>query len=66
MSCFDVVYPIVGPAWQRWLNEFGQIARYAPLIGFLAAFTKVRMNWALRAYQVILLLVPEVLAAASF
>jgi len=66
MSCFDVVYPIVGPAWQRWLNEFGQIARYAPLIGFLAAFTKVRMNWALRGYQVILLLVPEVLAAASF
>jgi sigma-B regulation protein RsbU (phosphoserine phosphatase) len=66
MSCFDVVYPIVGPAWQRWLNEFGQMARYAPLIGFLAAFTKVRTNWALRAYQVILLLVPEVLAAASF
>jgi sigma-B regulation protein RsbU (phosphoserine phosphatase) len=66
MSCFDVVYPIVGPAWQRWLNEFGQIARYAPLIGFLAAFTKVRMNWALRGYQVILLLVPEVLAAARF
>jgi hypothetical protein len=64
MSCFDVVYPIVGPAWQRWLNEFGQIARYAPLIGFLAAYTKVRMNWALRGYQVILLLVPEVLAAA--
>ncbi|MGB8534821.1 MAG: SpoIIE family protein phosphatase [Acidobacteriaceae bacterium] len=66
MSCFDVVYPIVGPGWQRWLNEFGQIARYAPLIGFLAAFTNVRMNWALRGYQVILLLVPEVLAAASF
>jgi phosphoserine phosphatase RsbU/P len=66
MSCFDVVYPIVGPAWQRWLNEFGLIARYAPLIGFLAAFTKVRMNWALRGYQVILLLVPEVLAAARF
>jgi phosphoserine phosphatase RsbU/P len=66
MSCFDVVYPIVGPAWQRWLNEFGLIARYAPLIGFLATFTKVRMNWALRGYQVILLLVPEVLAAARF
>jgi sigma-B regulation protein RsbU (phosphoserine phosphatase) len=66
MSCFDVVYPIVGPAWQRWLNEFGLIARYAPLIGFLADFTKVRMNWALRGYQVILLLVPEVLAAARF
>lgn len=66
MSCFDVVYPIVGPAWQRWLNEFGLIARYAPLIGFLATFTKVRTNWALRGYQVILLLVPEVLAAARF
>jgi len=66
MSCFDVVYPIVGPVWQRWLNEFGLIARYAPLIGFLADFTKVRMNWALRGYQVILLLVPEVLAAARF
>ena len=66
MSCFDVVYPIIGPAWQEWGNHFGTIARYAPLIGFLAAFTKARLNWVLRAYQLVLLLVPEVLAFASF
>jgi hypothetical protein len=66
MSCFDSVYPIIGPAWQDWLNHFGQIARYAPLIGFLTAFTKVRMNWALRGYQMVLLLVPEGIASASF
>jgi len=64
MSCFDGVYPLIGPGWQDWGNDFGMIARYAPLIGFLAAFTKVRMNWALRTYQFVLLLVPEALAIA--
>ncbi len=61
MSCFDVVFPILGPAWQVWGNLFGEIARYAPLVGFLAAFTKTRMNWVLRGYQIVLLLAPEVL-----
>ena len=64
MSCFDRVYPIIGPAWQDWGDFFGMIARYAPLIGFLAAFTRSRLNWALRTYQVVLLLVPEAFAIA--
>ncbi len=64
MSCFDGVYPIIGPAWQDWGNIFGLVARYAPLIGFLAAFTRTRMNWAVRSYQIVLLIAPEVILAA--
>ena len=66
MACFDSVYPIIGPVWQDWLNRFGMIARYAPLIGFLAAFTRTRMNWVLRCYQIVLLLAPEVLIFAMY
>jgi hypothetical protein len=65
MSCFDTVYPIIGPAWQDWFNDFGLIARYVPLIGFLAAFTRARTNWAVRGYQIVLLIVPEVVLAAQ-
>jgi len=64
MSCFDGVYPIIGPAWQDWGNIFGLVARYALLIGFLASFTRTRMNWAVRGYQVALLIAPEVILAA--
>ncbi len=64
MSCFDAVYPIIGPAWQDWGNIFGLVARYAPLIGFLAAFTRTQMNWAVRGYQIVLLIAPEVILAA--
>jgi hypothetical protein len=66
MSCFDRVYPVIGPAWQGWFNAFGLIGRYAPLVGFLAAFTRSRMNWAVRAYQIVLLLAPEVFAFFHF
>jgi hypothetical protein len=66
MACFDNVFPIIGPAWQDWGNLFGMIARYAPLVGFLAAFTKTRMNWVLRGYQIVLLLAPEVLQFLHF
>jgi hypothetical protein len=65
MSCFDAVYPIIGPAWQDWGNDFGLIARYAPLIGFLAAFTRTRTHWTVRAYQIVLLVAPEVILAAQ-
>jgi hypothetical protein len=65
MACFDTVYPIIGPAWQDWGNDFGLIARYVPLIGFLAAFTRTRMNWAVRGYQIVLLIVPEVVLAVQ-
>ena len=66
MSCFDRVYPVIGPAWQGWFNAFGLIGRYAPLVGFLAAFTRSRMNWAVRAYQIVLLLAPEIFAFFHF
>jgi hypothetical protein len=66
MSCFDDIYPIIGPAWQDWFNSFGLIARYAPLVGFLAAFTKTKMNWAVRGYQILLLLAPEAFATRQF
>jgi len=66
MSCFDSVYPVISPAWQDWLNAFGLIGRYAPLVGFLAAFTKSRTNWAVRGYQIVLLLAPEAFAALHF
>jgi hypothetical protein len=66
MSCFDDVYPIIGPAWQDWLNAFGLIGRYAPLVGFLAAFTKTRTHWVVRGYQIVLLLAPELLAPVQF
>ena len=65
MDCFDNVYPVIGPAWQDRGNIFALIARYAPLIGFLAAFTKTRMNWVVRGYQIILLLAPGVLLAVA-
>ncbi len=64
MSCFDTFYPIIGPAWQDWGNIFGVVARYAPLIGFLAAFTRTQMNWAVRSYQIVLLIAPEAILAA--
>jgi hypothetical protein len=66
MSCFDSVYPVISPAWQDWGNAFGLIGRYAPLVGFLAAFTRSRMNWAVRGYQILLLLVPEAFASLHF
>jgi hypothetical protein len=40
MDCFDHVYPIIGAGWQDWGNDFGLIARYAPLIGFLVVSPK--------------------------
>jgi hypothetical protein len=45
--------------FEFWVNAFGLIARYAPLVGFLVAFTRVRLNWALRSYQIFLVLLPE-------
>ena len=65
MDCFDHVYPIIGADWQDWANEFALIARYAPLIGFLAAFTRARMSLAVRSYQILLLLAPVALAVAG-
>ena len=34
------------------------IGRYAPLVGFIAAFTGVRLNRWMRGYQVLLLTIP--------
>lgn len=62
-SVFARVYPITPPAFTLFLDDLGMITRYAPLIGFLAAFTGVRITRSIRAYQWTLVAIPFVLAA---
>jgi phosphoserine phosphatase RsbU/P len=63
LSVFQRVYPVVSPLAHYATDLIGLIARYAPLIGFLAAFTGVRTNRWVRAYQIILVVVPFVIVA---
>ncbi|MGC2619646.1 MAG: PP2C family protein-serine/threonine phosphatase [Acidobacteriaceae bacterium] len=63
LSVFARVYPLLPPFGHNAGDIIGLIARYAPLIGFLAAFTGVRINRWVRAYQIALVLVPLLMIA---
>lgn len=52
------VYPLLPDSTSYLTDAFGMIGRYAPLVGFIAAFTGVRLNWWMRGYQILLLTLP--------
>jgi hypothetical protein len=57
-SVFSRVYPLLPPATYGLTNVLGMIGRYAPLVGFIAAFTGVRLNRWMRGYLISLLAIP--------
>ncbi|HEX8918842.1 MAG TPA: hypothetical protein VF898_10075, partial [Chloroflexota bacterium] len=57
-SVFYRVYPLLPSTFDRLTDSLGTIGRYAPLVGFIAAFTGVRLNRWMRGYQILLLLIP--------
>lgn len=52
------VYPLLPRSAGYLTDALGMIGRYAPLVGFIAAFTGVRLNRWMRGYQILLLVVP--------
>jgi phosphoserine phosphatase RsbU/P len=61
LSVFKREYPLLSPFGHDAGDAIGLVARYALLIGFLAAFTGVRVNRWVRGYQIALVVVPLVL-----
>lgn len=57
-SVFNGVYPLLPGTFGSLTDAVGMIGRYAPLVGFIAAFTGVRLNRWMRGYQVLLLAIP--------
>lgn len=57
-SVFYRVYPLLPSTFDRLTDSLGTIGRYAPLVGFIAAFTGVRLNRWMRGYQILLLILP--------
>jgi len=64
-AVFNWVYPLLPHVLSHLTDGLGMIGRYAPLVGFIAAFTGVRLNRWLRGYQILLLGIP-VLFGLSF
>jgi len=64
-SVFDRVYPLLPAGTLLFTDLFGLIGRYAPLIGFLAAFTNVRVNRWVRGYQWVLVTLPLLLGVVN-
>ncbi len=57
-SVFNGVYPLLPQTTSMLTDALGMIGRYAPLVGFIAAFTRVRLNRWMRGYQILLLIAP--------
>jgi hypothetical protein len=57
-SVFNWVYPLLPHVLSPLTDSLGMIGRYAPLVGFIAAFTGVRLNRWMRGYQILLLGIP--------
>ena len=57
-SVFYRVYPLLPDTFDRLTDSIGMIGRCVPLVGFIAAFTGVRINRWMRGYQILLLVVP--------
>jgi hypothetical protein len=49
-AVFNYVYPLLPFATGEPTDALGMIGRYAPLVGFIAAFTGVRVNRWMRGY----------------
>ena len=56
------VYPLLPRSAGYLTDALGMIGRYAPLVGFIAAFTGVRLNRWMRGYQILLLAVPVLIS----
>lgn len=61
-SVFNHVYPLLPSSSGFLTDALGRIGRYAPLVGFIAAFTGVRLNRWMRGYQILLLVLPVLLS----
>ena len=57
-AVFNHVYPLLPLPTSRLTDALGMIGRYAPLVGFIATFTGVRLNRWTRGYQILLLVIP--------
>jgi Stage II sporulation protein E (SpoIIE) len=57
-SVFSYVYPLLPSRTLMLTNALGMMGRYAPLVGFIAAFMGVRLNRWMRGYMILLLAVP--------
>lgn len=57
-SVFNYVYPLLPFSTGELTDALGLVGRYAPLVGFIAAFTGVRLNRWMRGYQILLLAIP--------
>jgi hypothetical protein len=57
-SVFNYVYPLLPLPTGALTDALGMIGRYAPLVGFIAAFTGVRLNRWMRGYQILLFVPP--------
>lgn len=64
-SVFNYVYPLLPYSTGALTDALGMIGRYAPLVGFIAAFTGFRINRWMRGYQVLLLTIPFLFGLAS-
>jgi hypothetical protein len=60
-SVFGWVYPLLPRTLAPLTDSLGMIGRYAPLVGFIAAFTGVRLNRWMRGYQILLLAISVLL-----
>jgi hypothetical protein len=56
------VYPLLPQSTGDLTDSLGMIGRYAPLVGFIAAFTGVRLNRWMRGYQILLLVIPVLIS----
>ncbi|MGA2851162.1 MAG: PP2C family protein-serine/threonine phosphatase [Terracidiphilus sp.] len=57
-SVFNYVYPLLPLSTGVLTDALRMIGRYAPLVGFIAAFTGIRLSRWMRGYQILLLAVP--------
>ncbi|MGB6194014.1 MAG: SpoIIE family protein phosphatase, partial [Terracidiphilus sp.] len=53
-SVFNGVFPLFPSSTSTLTDGIGMIGRYVPLVGFIAAFTGVRLNRWMRGYQLLL------------
>jgi hypothetical protein len=60
-SVFNGVYPLLPQSTAGLTDALGMMGRYAPLVGFIAAFTGVRLNRWMRGYQILLVAIPVLL-----
>jgi hypothetical protein len=61
-AVFNAIYPLFPVSTSRLTDSLGMIGRYAPLVGFIAAFTGVRLNRWMRGYQILLLTLPVLIS----